>query len=912
MLTDNPTAPQILIVEDDENHAELIQRSFEDAPEEYRLQIVSTLRDAHKAIQLRKPALVLTDYRLPDGSGSELVVADAGGWPVIIMTSHGSEQVAVEAMKIGAQDYIVKSPEVFANLPRTVKYSLMTWALVVERKQAVDAALRAKKDWEKTFDAVPDLISIMDLNQTITRVNKAMAERCGLTPRELVGRKCYEVVHGLHDSPACCPVDGMIRYGQVHTEEIEEKKFNSFFNVTVSPIHDDEGHTVSYVHVMRDITSNKIAEAALAESEEKHRKLANEQRIILNTSSVGICFLKDRKVLWANPAFDVIFGYEAGTTRNLGTSEFYADHESYEFIGENGYSTIESGAIFSQDVIMKKKDGSLIWCNLVGQAVSPGKREDGSIWIMQDISERKRAEEALRNSEKNYRNLMENVPAVIYIYSSVHGGVFYSPQVEQVFGYSLQEFYDNPLLWKNSIHPDDVGSVEKTIGAIFDGEQGFDIEYRVCNKSGEWIWLHDSSIQYEVTDGEIVIHGIAQNITKLKQAEEERKALEAQFQQTQKLESLGVLAGGIAHDFNNILTIILGHCFMVKDNFDSDMSDKDHVVHIESAANRAADLCRQMLAYAGKSQQCNVQINLWLMIDEIVKMLQSAIRKNVAIQLELKRDVPEISGDNAQIQQIIMNLLINAAEAIGNRNGTIRVVLKRVTITEEPVVNDFFGTVIPAGSYACLEVCDNGCGMDEKTQIRIFEPFFTTKLTGRGLGMSAILGIIKSHDGALQLSSSIGVGTTFKIFFPLPVEISVVESAQLSGSTPLTTESGTVLLVDDEEALRTVGAALLGAMDFSVVTASNGREALDIYRKQGSEIDLILLDLIMPEMGGAETYHELRKLNKDVPIVICSGYGVEEIMKFFDADTCVGSIQKPYKPEQLRSTLLNMLKTTTC
>jgi len=651
MLTDNPAAPLILLVEDDDNHAELIQRSFEDSPDEYRLQFADTLYDAREAMQAQPPALVLTDYRLPDGDGSELVAISAGSLPVIMMTSYGNEQVAVCAMKTGVRDYIVKSPDTFANLPRTVSYELMRWDLDETRRRTSEAVFRAKRDWERTFDAVPDLITIIDTDCTITRANRAMAERCGVKPGALIGRKCHEVLGGVAFPHDGCPHSRMILDGLVHNIQIKEKRLNGHFDITVSPVYDEEGRISAFVHIMRDIS-------------------------------------------------------------------------------------------------------------------------------------------------------------------------------EQI------------------------------------------------------------------------------------RAEEERRRLEQKFQQTQKLESLGVLAGGIAHDFNNILTIILGHCYIVKEEYDPSDSRKSHVVKIESAANRAADLCRQMLTYAGNSPLKSVRINLHLLIDELVRMLQSAIKKNVVIQLDLDSDLPDITGDNAQIQQVFMNLVINAAEAIGDRNGTINITLRKLTVPEDQPVKDFMGNIISAGCYGYIEISDTGCGMDIETQKRIFEPFYTTKFTGRGLGMSAVLGIVKSHDGALQLSSTPGVGTTFKIYFPLPEKTESAETTKITGYVPLATSTGNVLLVEDEEALRKVGSALLGAMGYSVVTACNGREALQIFRERGIEIDMILLDMIMPEMGGIDTYHELRKIDPLVPIVICSGYGVDGILNNIDADKNLDSISKPYRPDQLQSIFRRLLDNT--
>jgi PAS domain S-box-containing protein len=530
---------------------------------------------------------------------------------------------------------------------------------------------------------------------------------------------------------------------------------------------------------MRDITERVQMEEKLLESEEKYRHLANEQQIILNSSSVGIIFVKNRKVLWANPAHCKIFGYEPEAAKNMATAEYYADKESYEYVGEKGYALIASGGIFSEDLMMKKKDGTLVWCNLVGQAINPENTEEGSIWSMLDISDRKRVEE-------------------------------------------------------------------------------------------------------------------------------ERQQLEHQFHQAQKLESLGVLAGGIAHDFNNILTVILGHCYMARENATAEYDYKATFKQIEAAGNRAADLCRQMLTYAGQSPLVQARVNLWLLVDEVVKMLQAAIKKNVTIELDLKRVVPEIIGDTGQIQQIVMNLIINAAEAIGEAKGIIRVALTRVLVTDDRIETDTFGTAIQAGGYICLEVTDSGSGMDEETQKRIFEPFFTTKFAGRGLGMSAIRGIVNGHGALLQMTSRPDFGTTFKVFFPVPP---VHDSRETAANPAVLSEKagGTILLVDDEQVLRDMGTDLLEALGFVALTAENGRKAIEIYRERGCEINVILLDLTMPEMGGIETYYELRKINPTLPVIICSGYSMEAVEDGILNDSHVCFVQKPYNPVELRRALMGMM-----
>lgn len=767
MLTDKPDAPLILVVEDDNNHAELILRSFDDAPEEFCLKVVDTICAAKKVMELRFPSLVLTDYRLPDGNGSELLALAAGSYPVIMMTSHGNERTAVEAIKIGAQDYIVKSPEAFEALPRTVSLALKVSSLIQSRILAEHAVHRAKTDWERTFDAVPDLISIIDLNHTITRVNKAMADRCGSTAEELIGRKCHEVMHGMADPHADCPHERMIRDGVRHYAQVEEKQLDGIFDITVSPLYNTEGQLTACVHVARDITRHKQAEEELRKSEERFKTLSD-------ASFGGIMIHEKGIILDCNKGLSDMTGF-----------------------------TIEELVGMDSPKLLIAPD----WLNLVAQNIKNGFEQRYEV-------------EGLRKDGTKY-------PLVIF---------------------------------------------------------GKNIPYK----------------------GRTVRVTEFRDITERRRAEEERRQLEDQFHQAQKLESLGVLAGGIAHDFNNILTIIMGHCYMAREDMLSELDYKASFKQIENAGNRAADLCRQMLTYAGKSPTEQTRINLWLLVEDVVKILQAAIKKNVTIELDLKRDVPEIKGDTGQIQQIVMNLVINASEAIGDKNGTIKVVLKKTVVKSDQTETDTFGTVIRVGTYACLEVTDTGSGMDEETQKRIFEPFFTTKFTGRGLGMSAISGIIKSHEGLLQLSSTPGVGTTFKVYFPIREASDYTETTS-TATAQFEKSNGTILLVEDEQTLHVIGTALMGALGFSTITASNGREALEIYSKRGSGIDAVLLDLIMPVMGGAETYRELRKISRMVPVIICSGYGIESVEDIIKNDQHAGFVHKPYKPEELRDAMVSVM-----
>ncbi len=409
--------------------------------------------------------------------------------------------------------------------------------------------------------------------------------------------------------------------------------------------------------------------------------------------------------------------------------------------------------------------------------------------------------------------------------------------------------------------------------------------------------------------GEIVgILFSGEDITERKRAEEEKQALDQQIQHTQKLESLGVLSGGIAHDFNNILAAIIGYCGLTKLNFET---AEKNIPEIEKAAERAAGLCRQMMAYAGKAQLTKAQVNMVTKVDGIVGMLKSTLPQNAVIKTDLSAEIPLIEGDASQLRQVVMNLIINASEAIGAKQGEVNVSLARIKVKPHKSYEDYHGKAIPPGEYVCLEVTDNGCGMDEATKWRIFEPFYTTKFTGRGLGMSAVLGIIKSHAGTLQLFSQPGQGTTFKVYLPALTSETDRDEVQ-AVAVPATPwqGSGTILLAEDEAQVRYIAKEMLQMFGFTVLEAVNGKEALEIYLKNTAVITLVVTDMGMPVMDGYELIHQLKILNPELPIIVSSGYGDADVTSRIGSDNIAGIINKPYNMNKLQEVLKSAVEGT--
>ncbi|MDD2735879.1 MAG: response regulator [Desulfuromonadaceae bacterium] len=389
-------------------------------------------------------------------------------------------------------------------------------------------------------------------------------------------------------------------------------------------------------------------------------------------------------------------------------------------------------------------------------------------------------------------------------------------------------------------------------------------------------------------------------ITIRKQAEDERNKMENKMQQTQKLESLGVLAGGIAHDFNNILTAIIGNAELALLRVNKESPGVDNLHKIEEAAARAADLAKQMLAYSGKGKFVIENINLNLLLEDMLHMLEVSISKKAVLRLNLIPDLPTVEADATQIRQIIMNLVINASEAIGEKSGVIAVTTGCMDCNKEYLKDVWLDENLSQGLYVYLEIADTGCGMDTHTLAKLFDPFFTTKFTGRGLGMAAVLGIVRGHKGAIKVHSEPGRGTSFKILLPAsgkPARIFNYDGFENNWK-----GSGTVLLVDDEETVRGIGKDMLLEFGFTTITANDGREAVEIF-KSTPDISFVILDLTMPHMDGEQCFRELRQLKPDVKVIMSSGFSEHEVTQKFMGKGLAGFIQKPYKLSALKEAI---------
>lgn len=519
--------------------------------------------------------------------------------------------------------------------------------------------------------------------------------------------------------------------------------------------------------------------------------------------------------------------------------------------------------------------------------------------LEQRIAERDIAEARLRDQQHRFAAFMNSSTAVAWMKDEM--GVY--AYVNQPFA---TRFCRPAEQWVGmtdaDVWPEVAAKLRANDRAVLEAGTAVEFEEDVPTPDGaQHNWL---VYKFPFVDGsgQRFTGGMAFDITDLRKAEQQRRQLEAQIQQAQKLESLGILAGGIAHDFNNLLMGILGHASLALEDLSPVSPARESVRQIEIAALRAADLTRQMLAYSGKGKFVVEAINLSELVEEMIHLLRVSISKSVTLKTNLPRELPAIEADASQVRQVVMNLITNASDAIGERNGVIGIVTGTVEADRAYLAESFLDDDLPDGLYVSIEVTDTGTGMDEETKAKVFDPFFTTKMTGRGLGMAAVLGIVRGHKGAIRCYSEPGRGTTFKVLFPAATGPRALARPP-DDETLDATGSGTILVVDDDPAIRLVAQRILGRLGYEVLLAEDGRQGVEFYRARREEIAAVLLDMTMPTMNGEEAYRELRRVNPAVRVLLTSGYSESDATDRFVGKGLAGFIQKPYRPRELAEKL---------
>jgi len=640
----------------------------------------------------------------------------------------------------------------------------------------------------------------------------------------------------------------------------------------------DEDRFVHTRCFTRDITDRKHVENELLAAQ-MHLQLITDNM----PAAVTRCS-RDLRYLW------VSHGYATWVRRTVSQ---IAGHPIREVVGERGFADI-------QPYIEQVLNGERVEYTTQVHFSGPGERwihavyaptcsaeglVDGWIAVVSDITERRELE--LANA--HLASIIQSSEDAI-IGKDLAGTILsWNTAAERIFGYTSREAIGKNMLLL--IPPERELEEVEILERLRRGESVSHFETVRLTKAGTSIDVSLTISPIRDTRGQIIgISHIARDITAQKQ-------VERQLQQTQRLESLGILAGGIAHDFNNLLTGILGNTSLALETMSSNHPARATLRNALTASERAADLTKQLLAYAGKGRFLIEPVSLSALIHEIGELLQSSIPRTVQLRLDLAEGLPYIEADTSQMQQLIMNLVINGAEAIGEEASGTVLVTTGVQEVDEAYIRSTMTEDVRPGTYVFMEVHDSGCGMDEATIARMFDPFFTTKFTGRGLGLSAVQGIVRGHNGALKVYSQPGKGTTFKVLFP-------VTDKEREAAAPQTTAeqlsgTATVLVIDDEQIVRHTAKAMLERYGYAVLIAENGKEGVDLYRVVRDKIGLVILDMTMPVMSGEETLRNLKLLDTNVKVLLSSGHNEAEAIRRFAGKGLIGFIQKPYSATQL-------------
>ncbi|MCX7016236.1 MAG: response regulator [Candidatus Sumerlaeota bacterium] len=528
--------------------------------------------------------------------------------------------------------------------------------------------------------------------------------------------------------------------------------------------------------------------------------------------------------------------------------------------------------------------------------------------LAREVARRRRTEEALTESEDRLRVLFEYAPDAYWLVNRKGTLIDGNRAAEDAFGCSKEEFVGRSFQDLHLLSADDLRRAALLLSENAIENPAGPIEWTLRRRNNTVLVVETRTYPVRHQDQTLIL-AISRDVSERKRAEEEKARLETQMRNAQKLESLGVMAGGIAHDFNNLLMGVLGHVGLAQRKLAPASPVQSNLEKIEQSALRAAELTRQMLVYCGKGRMVVQPLNLSSLVKGAYRLFEASAPKKVSFRYELEDGLPDMKGDPGQIRQVLVNLAVNAWEAVGEGRGEIAIRTGAMHVDRRYLAETHLDDDLPEGEYVYIEVSDNGCGMDEETRSRIFDPFFSTKFPGRGMGLAAGLGIVRAHCGAIRVATQPGRGSTFRALFPsLPrAPETSAKTAPAPGARP---EHATVLVVDDEEMVRSAAADMLGHSGFTVLTAADGVEAVDLFRRNAARIGVVLLDLTMPRMDGREAFRRLRELRPDATVILSSGYSEQEAADQFGGEGLAGFIHKPYTWDSLLATIREALTAT--
>jgi PAS domain S-box-containing protein len=744
----------ILIIDDSEDDARLIIRELRNSGYEPDFKRIDTAEEMKAALAEKVWDIILSDYSMPSFSGItalEILKGSGLDLPFIIVSGKIGEETAVELMKAGAHDYILKDN--LSRLSPAIEREIQEAGERRRRRDAEAELVKAKEEWERTFDAITDPIMILDTGHRIVKANRAMADKLGVPPPRVVGQLCHRAVHGSEEPPQNCPFLDLLNDHKPHAAEMVAPRLGGCFFTAVSPLMDSGGELTGCVHYARDITEKKLAEEQLMLANAYNRSLIEASLDPLVT--IG----HDGRITDLNVATERVTGVPREELIGADFSACFTDPEK----ADAGYQlAFREGMVHDYELEIRRRDGHV-----------------------------------------------------------------------------------TPVLYNASIYRDGTG-----------------------NAAGVFAAARDIS---------------------------ERRNLENQLRQAQKMEAVGTLAGGVAHEFNNIMTAVIGYGSLLKLKLADDAKLLPKVDALLQAADRAAVLVRSLLSFSCKEGSELKSLDLNELIIRVAELQRRALRDDIELTISPADTLLAVKADNSQIEQVLANLAKNAQDAMP-KGGKIAISTASVELDRKFHETHGFGE---AGRYAVITFSDSGEGMGEEIRQKIFEPFFTTREVGKGtgLGLSICYGIIKQHKGYILCESEAGKGTVFTIYLPM-----IKAEAPRCGSgaeAPVAGGTETILIAEDNARVREVVRELLEEYGYNVIEAVDGRDAMAKFLDCREGIDLIIMDVIMPRMNGRELYMEISRLKPGVKVIFSSGYTADVLPEKMKGLNGFPFLAKPFVPEQL-------------
>ncbi len=772
---------------------------------------------------------------------------------------------------------------------------------ITERKQK---EVDIQKQWH-TFDTVlsnaPDFIYIFDLQGRFTYANRALLSLFEKNLEEVTGKTFAEL-----DYPVELAARLQRQIQQV-VDKAETLRDQTAFTSTsgetgvyeyiFAPVLDATGQVEAVAGTTRNITERNRAEKTIEEDRERWRDI-----LMQTPAAIAVLRGPEHRFEWTNKEYHRLVG--RSTEEFVGKTVLEAlpevEGQIYVKLLDAVYQTGEPFLGHESFFQVRRNDGTLedIYINFVYLATrNPAGEIEGVFAHITEVTALVIARKLLESSEQKFRNLADFIPQIVWT-AQADGHVDYlNDRWFNFSGLNRESVEDNG--WSSLVHPDDATWALETWNRSVQSGEPYQIEVRLWDRHEDrWRWFMERAVSVRDDFGRVVKwFGTGTDI-------DEQKATQQAVLQTQKLESIGLLAGGIAHDFNNLLVGIMGGATLALDMILPSHPIAGMLQTVVRASERAADLTRQMLAYAGQGKFIIEPVDLSALATQTMELVTALIPKSVQIKLQLDQFLPAVQTDSGQMQQVVMNLIINAAEAVGDQNGLVTVRTLAEVIATGDLRRGVDGGWIAPGTYAVLEVADTGSGIEVDILSKIFDPFFTTKFTGRGLGLAAVSGIVRSHHGGIEVETVVGKGSTFRVL--LPATSARASTPAVTAPVSMGKNQGTVLVIDDEEIVRNVAKGSLGVAGYRAVVANNGEDGIAQIRRDAN-IVLVLLDMSMPGLSGKQVLESLKEIRPTLPVVICSGYSPDEVYKHFSRTMIAGVLEKPFTAKQLAAKVKSVL-----